>query len=229
MLEAICHTCRMLSSATLAQTNSSSGFQAKSLTLLVWPPWMKSSSGGPSLASSGSCSSPMWLRSHTIMRLSAPHDARMVSLVGDQPIWNTSSVWLVKVCSRLLRLRVSCSATVRSADAVATTCSLNGLNASALTSASCACTCAVGPAPPPCRASHNISIWSSPTEPKMSGWRRCQATSSTTFWWPLKMALASSEPFADLAVMPDTSQRQICASSEPESRCPSRCADQLRP
>ena len=47
--------CRMLSSATDATTQSSLGFQAKSEILLVWPPWMNSSSGGPSSASSGDC------------------------------------------------------------------------------------------------------------------------------------------------------------------------------
>ena len=50
------HTCKMLSSATEAITQSSEGFQAKSETLEVWPPWMNSSSGGPSSASSGVCS-----------------------------------------------------------------------------------------------------------------------------------------------------------------------------
>ena len=48
-------TWRMLSSATEATTQSSEGFQAKSETLEVWPPWMNSSSGGPSSASSGDC------------------------------------------------------------------------------------------------------------------------------------------------------------------------------
>lgn len=43
----------MLSSATDAIIHSpaSSGFQALSETLLVWPPWMKRSSGGPSSTS----------------------------------------------------------------------------------------------------------------------------------------------------------------------------------
>ena len=48
-------TCRMLSSATDATTHSPLGFQLKSLTLEVCPPWMKSNSGGPSSASLGSC------------------------------------------------------------------------------------------------------------------------------------------------------------------------------
>jgi hypothetical protein len=45
----------MLSSATEATTQSSLAFQEKSLILLVCPPWMNSSSGGPSSASSGDC------------------------------------------------------------------------------------------------------------------------------------------------------------------------------
>ena len=48
-------TCRMLSSATEATTHSSEGLHAKSDTLLVCPPWMNSSSGGPSSDSSGAC------------------------------------------------------------------------------------------------------------------------------------------------------------------------------
>ena len=48
-------TCRMLSSATEATTQSSVGFHAKSDTFEVCPPWMNSNSGGPSSASSGDC------------------------------------------------------------------------------------------------------------------------------------------------------------------------------
>ena len=62
MLSAICQICRMLSSATLATTHSSFEFHEKSETLLVCPPWMNSSSGGPSSASSGVCSSPILQR-----------------------------------------------------------------------------------------------------------------------------------------------------------------------
>ena len=61
-------TCRMLSSATEAMTQSSEGFQAKSETLDVWPPWMNSSSGGPSSASSGVCS-----HKHTNQSTQAQH------------------------------------------------------------------------------------------------------------------------------------------------------------
>ena len=61
MFSAICHIWRILSSATLASTQSSQGFQEKSEILLVWPPWMNMSSGGPSSASSGVCSwSILW-------------------------------------------------------------------------------------------------------------------------------------------------------------------------
>ena len=60
MLSAICHTWRLLSSATLAMTQGSFLFQAKSDILALWPPWEKSNSGGPSSASNSisSCSSP---------------------------------------------------------------------------------------------------------------------------------------------------------------------------
>lgn len=36
----ICHTCMMLSSETLHNTQASFGFQEKSEILAVWPPWM---------------------------------------------------------------------------------------------------------------------------------------------------------------------------------------------
>ena len=45
-------TCMMLSSETEQMTQGSLGFHEKSEILAVWPPWMKSSSGGPSSASS---------------------------------------------------------------------------------------------------------------------------------------------------------------------------------
>ena len=48
-------TCRMLSSATEATTQSSLAFQEKSEILDVCPPWMNNSSGGPSSASSADC------------------------------------------------------------------------------------------------------------------------------------------------------------------------------
>ncbi len=46
-------TCRMLSSDTEAMVQGSSSFQLRSDTLAVWPPWMKSSSGGPSCGGGG--------------------------------------------------------------------------------------------------------------------------------------------------------------------------------
>ena len=57
------------------------------------------------------CSSPMRERSQTMRRRSAPQDDRTVSFLGDHPIWNTSSAWCSSTCSRLDRLRRSCSAT----------------------------------------------------------------------------------------------------------------------
>ena len=48
----------MLSSATEATTQSSLAFQEKSEILDVCPPWMNSSSGGPSSASSADCAHP---------------------------------------------------------------------------------------------------------------------------------------------------------------------------
>ena len=50
----------ILSSDTLQMTQGSLGFQEKSEILAVWPPLMKSSSGGQSSASSALCSSPIY-------------------------------------------------------------------------------------------------------------------------------------------------------------------------
>ena len=41
-----------------------------------------------------------------------------------------------------------------------------------------------------CRTSHRMSCLSSLTEPKMSAWEQCQATSSTTPWSSEKMLFA---------------------------------------
>lgn len=68
------------------------GHHLKSPTLLVWPPWMKSSSGGPSSASSGLCSSPMRLRLHTFTRRSAEHEPRIVS--------SNDAHWTPSTCRR---------------------------------------------------------------------------------------------------------------------------------
>ena len=63
-------TCMMLSSETEQMTQASVGFQEKSEILAVWPPWMNSSSGGPSSASSAFCSSPIlrivWIVSYDL-------------------------------------------------------------------------------------------------------------------------------------------------------------------
>jgi hypothetical protein len=55
----ICQICKILSSATDATIQSSCMFHPKSDTFCVCPPWMNKSSGGPSSASSGDCSSPI--------------------------------------------------------------------------------------------------------------------------------------------------------------------------
>lgn len=59
------HTCMILSSETEQITQASLGFHEKSEILAVCPPWMNSSSGGPSSASSEVCSSPILDKSHT--------------------------------------------------------------------------------------------------------------------------------------------------------------------
>lgn len=67
----------------LGTTSSSLMTNLKSPTRLVCPPWMKSSSGGPSSASSTLCSCPMRLMLQTFTRLSALHDPKIVSSNGD--------------------------------------------------------------------------------------------------------------------------------------------------
>mmetsp|Transcript_3262 Transcript_3262/g.11282 ORF Transcript_3262/g.11282 Transcript_3262/m.11282 type:complete len:200 (-) Transcript_3262:711-1310(-) len=178
MVSAICHTWRMLSSATVATTQFSLGFHEKSEILLVCPPCTKSSSGGPSSASSGDCSSPMRDRSHTCARRSEELEPRMVSLKGAHCTWNTPSVWPSNVCSFCLRLRESHSATVQSEEPVTRRNSLKGLNATQFTSTLCVSdTTWEGPSS---RESQMMRRLSSPTEPKRWGWWRCQSTSSTT-------------------------------------------------
>ena len=124
-------------------------------------------------------------RSHTISLRSAPHELMMVSCLGDQPIWKTSSVWLVKVCSRWFRFLTSKSATVLSALPVASTYSLNGLNARQFTSAWCASTLFRHAPSGALRVSQSFKDLSSPTEPNMCSCLQCQATSSTTPRWPV--------------------------------------------
>merc|ERR1719378_1433688 len=128
----------MLSSLTLHVTHGSLGFHEKSLILAVWPPWMKSSSGGPSSASSALCSSPILLKSHTCRRRSVPEEARIVSLCGDHCTWKISSLCDSKLLS--LRFLRSQSATVLSADPEARINSEYGLKLRQLTSAEWAST-----------------------------------------------------------------------------------------
>mmetsp|Transcript_7638 Transcript_7638/g.21687 ORF Transcript_7638/g.21687 Transcript_7638/m.21687 type:complete len:227 (-) Transcript_7638:607-1287(-) len=218
MFSAICHTWRMLSSATDAMTHSSFWFQLRSEILAVWPPWTKRSSGGPSSWSSASCSAPMRLRSHTLSRRSAPQDASTVSFFGDQETWNTSSVWLSNTWSLWLRFRMSCRATVLSALPVARIHSLLGLKARQFTSASWASTVCHGSVGG-LRMSQTRSFLSSPTEPNRCSCLQCHATSSTTPTCEVYVALACRVRL--LFVASPMSQRQIWASSEPLSRCPS--------
>lgn len=70
------------------------------------------SSGGPSSASSGDCSSPILLKSQTCKRLSVPLDANIVSLCGDHCTWNISSLCDSKECNFNLRFLKSHKATV---------------------------------------------------------------------------------------------------------------------
>mmetsp|Transcript_19170 Transcript_19170/g.73664 ORF Transcript_19170/g.73664 Transcript_19170/m.73664 type:complete len:231 (+) Transcript_19170:143-835(+) len=230
MFSAICQTCRMLSSAVVAMTHGSFGFHAKSDTLLVCPPWINSSSGGPSSASSAVCSSPMRLMSQTMTRRSEPLLARMGSLKGFQSTWNTSSVWFSSEWSFSFMLRESHTATVLSADPVARWYSVDGLKLRQLTSAVCASTRCIGF----CGflVSHSRRSLSSPTEPKYDSWCRCHATSSTTSVWPWNLRRASTaapaldEAWVTLALM---SQRQTVLSSAALRRWPFLSGDQERP
>lgn len=71
----------ILSSETEQMTQGSLGFHEKSEILAVCPPWMNSSSGGPSSASSAVCSSPIFDKSHTcsLMRLQIITDSCDIS------------------------------------------------------------------------------------------------------------------------------------------------------
>lgn len=63
---------------------------------------LTSSSGGPSSASSGDCSSPILLRSQTLSLLSVPLEAKMVSLWGDHwtcPGGNGPGVTSLRQCA----------------------------------------------------------------------------------------------------------------------------------
>mmetsp|Transcript_20574 Transcript_20574/g.44174 ORF Transcript_20574/g.44174 Transcript_20574/m.44174 type:complete len:228 (+) Transcript_20574:647-1330(+) len=218
MFSATCHTCKMLSSATDAITQASLAFHAKSATFAVWPPWMKRSSGGPSSASSVVCSSPILERSHTLSRRSRLAEARMVSLKGDHCTWYTSSVCASNECSLVFRLRMSHSATVLSAEPVASRNSEKGLKARQLISLVCASTTWFARSRQESRESQIISLQSSPTEPKSCGWWQWNPTSSTTLVWPVYVSLASR--MCDDLVPWVMSHAQTRESSEPDNRSP---------
>lgn len=154
---------------------------ARSDSLAVWPPWMNISSGGPSAASSCSCSSPMHAKFHTLTRRSAPADARTASWKGDHATVSTSSVCQSHECTLAPMLRRSHSATEWSAEPVARTNSEKGLNATLLISALCAAErddgagSRLGE-----RVSHTSSRRSSPTDASRCAWWLCHATSPTT-------------------------------------------------
>lgn len=73
---------------------------------------MNSNSGGPSSWSSGDCSTPIWLRSQILMRLSLDADANTVGLCGDHASESTSSACDSNTWSFLWGDLVSCKITV---------------------------------------------------------------------------------------------------------------------
>ncbi|XP_003372753.1 conserved hypothetical protein [Trichinella spiralis] len=81
---------------------------------------MNNNSGGPSIASSAVCSSPILLISQTCKRRSEPLDAKMVSFCDDHCTWKISSWCDSKECTFNERLRISHKPTVWSAEPVAT-------------------------------------------------------------------------------------------------------------
>ncbi len=102
-----------------------------------------------------------------------------------------------------------------------------GLNARQLTSAVWASTWCCALFLEELRVSQIINLLSSATEPKMCPCIRCQATSSTTEWWPVNTAIASRQ--RPSKGEPEMSQRQIVWSSDADSKCPSWVAFQERP
>mmetsp|Transcript_7463 Transcript_7463/g.14765 ORF Transcript_7463/g.14765 Transcript_7463/m.14765 type:complete len:224 (+) Transcript_7463:135-806(+) len=220
MFSAICQTCRTLSSDTDAMTQSSLGLKARSLSLLVWPPWMKRSSGGPSSASSGVCSWPIRDRSQTLTRRSADEEPRIVpSPNGAQVTLKTSAVWPLKTERGSERLRRSHRLTSVSLEPVANTCSWQGLKAMEFTSILWASSlvCAE-PLAFFCLTSHTLTALSSPTLPTTLGSNMCQATSSTTSVWPQNLDTAST-PTAPPAAF--RSHMHTSLSSPQLTRCPS--------
>lgn len=127
----------MLSSAALATSHGSKGSQLNSDIRLVCPLWINcdqqsfasaspfsralpfsissvltSNSGGPSSISSGVCSSPMCLRSHTLMRLSKLDEARIAGSEGFHDTWCTWSSCSSNEYNFVSILRISNNPTV---------------------------------------------------------------------------------------------------------------------
>jgi len=105
-------TCKTLSSAVLAKCHFAAGLQLISLGLEVCPPWTNINSGGPSSASSGVCSAPIWSRFQIWIRRSSEADAKWVPRWGDHATWVTGAEWDSNEWSLVEIFRISHSATV---------------------------------------------------------------------------------------------------------------------
>mmetsp|Transcript_35276 Transcript_35276/g.83540 ORF Transcript_35276/g.83540 Transcript_35276/m.83540 type:complete len:320 (+) Transcript_35276:382-1341(+) len=211
MCDAICHTCRMLSSDTVVMSQGSVVLHERSETFAVCPPCWNRSSGGPSSASSLDCSSPIRDRSSTDTLRSALHEASTVSKWQFHATLMTSSSWMSNEWRCAAVLRRSHTATVLSAEPVAMRFVLKGLNARQLISAAWPITDCTGFLSAT-RSSQMRRCLSSPTDPKMLLFSACHATSSTTPACPLYVAIGStpslSPPFS-------TSHTHIVESSDP--------------
>ena len=107
----------------------------------------------------------------------------LVTQAGAAPV--TSNEWSFDLSERR-----SHSATVLSAEPVASRCSENGLNARQLISFECASTECFALSVRLSRVSQISSLQSSPTEPKSEAWWHENATSSTTLVCPLYVVVA---------------------------------------
>ena len=105
-------TCKTLSSAVLAKCHFAAGLQLISLGFEVCPPWTNINSGGPSSASSGVCSAPIWSRFQIWIRRSSEADAKWVPRWGDHATCVTGAEWDSNEWSLVEILRISHSATV---------------------------------------------------------------------------------------------------------------------
>lgn len=105
-------TCKTLSSAVLAKCHFAAGLQLISLGLEVCPPWTNINSGGPSSASSGVCSAPIWSRFQIWIRRSSEADAKWVPRWGDHATCVTCAEWDSKEWSLVEIFRISHNATV---------------------------------------------------------------------------------------------------------------------